>query len=156
MNCPSHTNEFVLGSCCECKAEYCAACVVPHPGSGEAKLCRECGVILLRTCLLRSLLVAGGGILLGTGLTSFWHWSPRASLGLSLSTGYVSWSFFWGWHCGARTWQNMYERMRHWLRIEALVLALLLFMRVGAALVLGVCGGSGLKAWRAIRKLRQR
>ncbi|MEK7726813.1 MAG: hypothetical protein AAB354_00300 [candidate division KSB1 bacterium] len=156
MNCVSDHAQIILGACCECKAEYCVSCVVPHPSSNEVKLCRECGVILLRQCLRRSLLVACGGILLGTGLTSFWHWSLRASLGLTLTTGYVSWSFFWGWHCGALTWQSMYERLRHWLRIEALALSFLLVIRICAAIMLGICGGAGLQTWRTIRKLRQR
>lgn len=119
------------------------------------KLCRECGAALLSKCLCRSLLAALCGFLLGTGLTSLWHWSARASLGLSLSTSYVSWSLFWGWHYGTRTWQRVYARLQHWFQIEALALSLLLFIRVGAALVVGICGGGSLRTWQAIRMLRR-
>jgi hypothetical protein len=155
MNCLSDHAQIILGVCCECKAEYCAACVVPHPGNNAVQLCRECGAALLSKCLCRSLLAAVCGFLLGTGLTSFWHWSTRASLGFSLSGGYVLWSIFWGWHYGAGAWQRLYERLRQLLRLEIIALVLLALIRTGAALVVGVCGGGGLKAWQAMRRLRQ-
>ncbi len=155
MNCLSDHDQILLGVCCECKTEYCAACAVPHPSNSAMKLCRECGAALLSKCLYRSLLAAICGFLLGTGLTSFWHWSTRASLGLSLSTSYVSWSSYWGWHYGASMWLRLYERLRQWLRLEIFALALLALIRTVAALVVGVCGGGGLKAWLALRRLHQ-
>lgn len=155
MNCLSDHAQITLGECCECKADYCAACVVPHPGNNAIKLCRECGAALLSKCLRRSLHAAFCGLLLGTCLASFWHWSTRAGLGFSLSGGYVTWSMFWGWHYGASTWQRLYERLQKWFRLEVFALVLLALIRIAAALVLGVCGGGGWKAWRVMRMLRQ-
>ena len=158
MNCNCAHDQITLGACCECKAEYCAACAVPHPGKSAVKLCRECGAALLSKCLHRSLLAAICGFLLGTGFASFWHWSTRAVLGVSLSTSYVAWSLFWGWHYGASTWQRVYEILRRGLRLEIFALALLALIRILAALVVGVCGGGiglCLSTMRSFRRLNR-
>ncbi len=145
----------MIGFCANCKELYEAACAVPHPNSEIEMLCLYCGFGLFRKRMRRSLWFGFCGGLFGWSIASArWHAGLPLAL-IALLCSYASWSTFWGWHVGAKRWGLLYQTLKKALRITPLCLAMLLCMRIFAALLLGAIGNGIKQSLRMLQLLRR-
>ncbi len=152
--CIYHPHEPAFGVCSDCKEAFCASCAVAYPGHERPSLCLNCGAALFAKWWRRAFVFALCGALLGMWLPARSHFSFQKIGLMSAASGYGAWALSYGWRLGNGAWTRCYEFLRKVLRHAGPCLAILVLMRIPAALLLGACGGGLRLSWRTLQLLR--
>jgi len=128
---------------------------VLHPGAAVKACDSRCGLHLLKFRCVQSLLFGlCGGACAWAVASARLHSDSRVCL-IALTSSYVSWAAFWGWHVNGSKWPAVHAALKRILRVETVSILLLLKVRILAALLLGLGGYGFQQTWKAVQLLRK-
>lgn len=148
-----HPHQGLDTHCAKCKTVYCSACAVPYPGNDAEMLCHRCGVDFFFKRASSSLWFGFCGGLFGLSIASARLHSHVMLALITVSSSYVLWSAYWGWHIDTRRWFAVYHTLLKTLRLTFICIPLLLLVRVLAAFMQGVAGGAMRQMQQALHVL---